>query len=465
MIGLILAGGSGSRLWPLSRELYPKQLLSLGDELSLIQRTVKRLLPSIPAAKIHVVTSHQHRDGILNQLSMIDKALASNLIIEPMGKNTAPAILLSALYLSAKFGPDEVVAVMPADHVIGDEAAFNSFLERAERTAAAGKIVTFGVIPDSPATGFGYIKGGQTQLAEGVFPVERFCEKPDLKTAEGFLASGDYYWNAGMFFFKISTMLSEAQKLLPDMYGKLCGINPADLSEVTDAYNAIENISIDYGIMEKSRLIVVIPVEFKWNDIGDFDAIHELSADKDEHGNVAVGKIAQLDCKNSLLLSSGRLIGGIGLDGMIVVDSEDATLVCPRNRSQDVKLLCQLLKARGDVESIMHRTIYRPWGYSTTLFENPGFVLKRIVVYPGKRLSLQRHYHRSEHWVVVGGSAKVTKGSEEFLLSPNESVYIPATSFHRMENPGKIDLQIIEVQVGDYLKEDDIERIEDDYGR
>ena len=464
-----MAGGSGSRLWPLSRQLYPKQLLRVSGEYSLIQSTAKRLFKSVKPEKIYVVTNHLHGDNIKHQLASIDEKMAKNIILEPRGRNTAPAILLSLFLMKDKYGEDEIVSVMPADHSIQDINKFNEYLLFAEELAKKNTIVTFGIIPDFPSTGYGYIKSGKKFFSKDddktAFVVDSFIEKPELKVAESFLKNGGYYWNGGIFVFSIKTMLNEAKKYLPKLYEMLSNINCSDISQITHVYNNIEGISIDYGIMEKTDNIVVLPVDFGWSDVGDFSSMYELSEPKDENNNAIYGKVATLNCNNSFLYSSGRLIAGIDLSNMVVIDSKDAILICPKDSTQKVKQLYTELKNKKNSETIIHPTVYRPWGYYTTLDESHAFKVKRIVVYPGKRLSLQRHFHRSEHWTVVSGIAKITVDDKKITLQANESTFIPQTSIHRMENPGKIDLQIVEVQVGEYLEEDDIERIEDDFGR
>lgn len=469
MIALIMAGGSGSRLWPLSRELYPKQLLSVSGGDTLIQSTAKRLFRSIKPSDIHVITNHLHSDNIKQQLGKVDEKMSKNIISEPRGRNTAPAILLSLFILKEKYGEDEIVSVMPADHSITDIIGFNECLKYAEEIAQEEHIVTFGIIPDHAATGYGYIKAGKEFHKKddkmAAFLVDSFVEKPESAVAEKFLKQGGYYWNGGIFVFKIKTMLDEAKKFMPKLFEKLSNIDHNNISDITHVYNNIEGISIDYGVMERSDNITVLPVEFGWSDVGDFKSMYELSDPKDDLNNAKYGKVATLDCKDSFFYSSGRLIAGIDLEDMVVIDSNDAVLVCPQKSTQKVKALYNSLKEKKNNETMIHRTVYRPWGYYTTLDETSIFKVKRIVVYPGKRLSLQRHFHRSEHWTVVSGIANITIDDKVFTLQANESTYIPQTSIHRMKNPGKIDLHIVEVQVGEYLEEDDIERIEDDFER
>lgn len=467
MIALILAGGSGSRLWPLSRELYPKQFLDLGYDDSLLRLTARRIQKFTTPDRIFAVTNHQHKDSIISQLQTISSEITENIIVEPMGRNTAPAIALSMNRILKNFSADEIVAVMPSDHVIEDEENFVRCVRLAENVAKTGLTVTFGAKPDRPETGYGYIQAGE--LISGfdaeVFKVKRFTEKPDFQTASSFLKSGDYCWNAGMLFFRISDFIKELNHHTPEIWSRISEINTEDPAAVTDAYNGLPSISIDYALMEKTDKTALIPVNFSWSDVGDFEAMYRLNRKKDQNGNVLCGKVVQQDCSGSLFVSSGRLLAAANLKDMLVIDSADATLICPRKDSQEVKKIYQELKGRGEAEISIHTTVYRPWGYYTTLEKGQGFIVKRIVVYPGKRLSLQRHYHRSEHWTVVSGTARIIRGNEEIHLSQNESTFIPATTGHRLENPGRIDLQLIEVQVGQLLIEEDIERIEDDYGR
>lgn len=470
MLALVLAGGSGSRLWPLSRQFFPKQLLNVGDKkYSLIQNTILRLSKTVSFKNIFTISNVLHRDSIINQLYEINDCLVNNVIFEPVGKNTAPAILLSLLYIEKLFSGDEVIAIMPADHLIKDEELFNENLVFAKKVAKKGKIVTFGIIPEYPSSGYGYIKKTKNVISkEGnivAYEVEKFIEKPDINIAKEFLKSRDYLWNSGMFIFKISVMIDMFKRYLPNYYDLLSHIDIKNLSEITDTYNKMESISIDNGIMEKINDISVIPVDFGWSDIGDFKALYELN-DKDKNNNVVKGKVISLDCKNSFIFSeSDRLIAAVDLDDVVIVDSDDATLICSKDSTQRVKEIYSKIKEKGENEAFFHKTVYRPWGYFVNLSSGNRHKIKRIVVYPGKRLSLQRHFHRSEHWTVVSGTAKIVCGEREFFLHVNESTYIPPATLHRLENPGKIELHIVEIQVGDYTGEDDIERIEDDYKR
>jgi len=473
LYGVILAGGSGTRFWPLSREMNPKQILKVFGAESLIWQTIKRLLPIIPQNQVYVVTNNKLAQEIRTSL-ITEKEPFNNVgyLIEPQAKNTAPAIGLAAVYLS-ELNPDAVMAILPSDHFLGNPDEFLSVLKHAEKLARAGYLVTLGLKPTRPETGFGYIKLGMKldEFSDG-YPshmVERFVEKPDRTTAESYLESGDYLWNSGMFVFKASTILDEIKRLMPDLYGLLMQFREFSLDEwgsekAKAVFSEAASLSIDYGVMEKSSNVAVVPLNLGWIDVGSLTAIGEF-IEKDANGNAITGNVIDIESKNSIIYGEDRLVATLGLEDMIVIDTRDATLVCPKDRAQEVRKIVDVLKARNAEEYLVHRTMYRPWGCYTLLERGPGFKIKIIEVTPGARLSLQMHHHRSEHWVVISGTATVTRGEEVFNVHVNESTYIPPSTSHRLENPGLIPLKIIEVQNGEYLEEDDIVRTEDDYAR
>ncbi|MCL6473014.1 MAG: mannose-1-phosphate guanylyltransferase/mannose-6-phosphate isomerase [Firmicutes bacterium] len=473
LYGVILAGGSGTRFWPLSREMTPKQLLRVFGTESLIWQTIKRLLPLIAQDQVYIVSNsklaEEIRTSLITEKEPFDKV---GYLIEPEARNTAPAIGLAATYLST-INPDAVMAVLPSDHLIGNPDDFLACLEHAESLANSGYLVTLGLKPNRPETGFGYIKLG-TALEKFddsymSYMVERFIEKPNKETAESYLKSGDYFWNSGMFVFKASTILDEIEKLMPELFNLLMRFKELSLDEwgseqACSIFSLAESTSIDYGIMEKSDKVAVIPVDLDWSDVGSLVAIGDFLA-TDERGNTTSGNVIDIDSKNSIIYGEDRLVATLGLEDMIVVDTHDATLICPKDRAQDVRKVVDVLKAKNANEYLVHRTMHRPWGSYTLLERGPGFKIKIIEVKPGARLSLQMHHHRSEHWVVISGTARVTRGDEVFNVHVNESTFIPPSTIHRLENPGMIPLKIIEVQNGEYLEEDDIVRAEDDYAR
>jgi mannose-1-phosphate guanylyltransferase/mannose-6-phosphate isomerase len=467
---LIMAGGQGTRFWPLSREMCPKQLLRLGGDSTLLQQTVLRLEGMIAPQDVHVVTGSRLLVDIKTQLGELGPGKAvpkENIIVEPAARNTAPAIGLGALRLM-RLDPDCVMAVLPSDHMIKGDDLFRDALTAATALAEEGRLVVFGVRPTRPETGYGYIRLGG-EIGAGSFVVERFVEKPDRKTAEGYLASGDYLWNSGMFVWKASVILAEIEKHMPALSDALTKIDAAIGSEdeqaaMADAFNGIQPESIDFGVMEKSDNVAAVRAEFTWSDLGSWDAIQAI-AEPDGEGNVTVGRVVELDCHDTTIYADKRLVAGIGLEGMVVVDTPDATLVCRKDVSQRVKEVVGILKERGYEEYCTHKTVQRPWGSYTVQQEGPMFKIKRIEVKPGAKLSLQMHHHRSEHWVVVSGTARVTVAEKDVLLAPNESTYVPVGSRHRLENPGRVPLTLIEVQCGDYVGEDDIVRFDDKYGR
>lgn len=485
---VILAGGSGSRLWPLSRQHLPKQFLVLDGDGSLLQTTINRLAPAIGAGNVLVVTQESHAKG-----ESYHALLAYRTLFEPIGRNTAPAIALAAAYLMLE-GDDPVMVVLPSDHVIKDEAGFRALLDVAIQEALGGKLVTFGIQPTRPDTGFGYIKtkktglrtvgrglsdkpeGGSTQSSvlspqSCIYEVERFTEKPDHATAERFLQEGNYFWNSGMFVWRASVILAEMQRYLPAVY-QIVQTIVAESRTGTSFQQAVEkhfaampSISIDYGVLEKSDRVSLIPCDIGWNDVGSWQAVHEISP-KDENGNALQGNVIAVDCKNTLVRAEKRLVAAIGLEDVCVIETADAVLISKSDQTQDVRKVVDALQQCGATEHICHTKVNRPWGSYTVLEEDPeGFKLKRIEVAPGARLSLQSHKRRSEHWVVVSGTATVTNGNDIITVYKNQSTYIPIGTKHRLENLGTEPLHIVEIQVGEYLGEDDIQRYEDNYGR
>lgn len=464
LTGVILAGGLGTRFWPLSRSQYPKQVLRLLGSESMIQATITRLLPRIPAARLAVVTSAAQAEIIRLELSR--KGWHDiRIILEPEARNTAPAVGLAAVLLGNE-NPGGLLAVFPADHFINDPASLLAALERGAAWAAAGYLVTFGIPPSRPETGYGYIKQGPPLDAAGsVFQAARFIEKPDLARARAFLDEGGYYWNSGIFLFRRDALLEAMERHLPEVHRGLVRLKEAPGGDfLAEIYRDFPNISLDHGIMEKAARVAVVPVEMGWNDVGTWGALQEILPG-DAQGNVILGRVLDLGSKGSTVYAQERLVATIGLENTIVVDTQDATLVCHRDRVQEVKELVAELHRRGMAESVQHPTVARPWGQYTVVDEGRGYKVKQIEVAPAGRLSLQRHEHRAEHLVVVQGTAKVTIGSETRLVRSNQSVYIPAKTAHRLENPESVPLRLIEVQTGSYIGEDDIQRLDDDSSR
>jgi mannose-1-phosphate guanylyltransferase/mannose-6-phosphate isomerase len=468
MTPIILSGGSGSRLWPLSRKQYPKQFLALTGEHTLFQQTLQRL--SVEGMQPPVLVANlEHRFIVQEQLQQIGQQ-AQLLLLEPFGRNTAPAVAMAALQLIAE-GRDELMLVLPADHVLDDQQTFSQALALATVAAEKGEMVLFGVPADRPETGYGYIRGGvDAQLPDGVARVARFVEKPDAEHAAEYVASGDYYWNSGMFLFRASRFLEELKRHDVDIYDTC--LLALERSQRKDAEISIDpatfaccpDNSIDYAVMEKTTRACVVPLAAGWNDVGSWSSIWEVH-DKDAAGNVTKGDVLLEDSRNCLVHGNGKLVSVLGLDDIVVVETKDAMMVAHRDRVQDVKKLVGRLDAQGRSETQNHCAVYRPWGSYDSVDMGGRFQVKHITVKPGAQLSLQMHHHRAEHWIVVSGTAKVTCDDREFLLTENQSTYIPMTSVHRLSNPGKIPLEIIEVQSGTYLGEDDIERLEDVYGR
>lgn len=463
IVPVILSGGSGTRLWPLSREAYPKQFLPLVGDDTMLQATWKRVASIAGAAPI-VVANQEHRFMAAEQLREC-KVLPQALILEPVGRNTAPAIAIAALQALAN-GDDALLLVLPSDHVVRNEAAFHAAVKQAAIAAEAGKLVTFGIVPTAPETGYGYIKAA---AGEGVRAVDRFVEKPDLATAEQYVASGEYFWNSGMFLFKASRYLKELEALQPAILAacrKALDKAARDNDFIrldAEAFAASPNDSIDYAVMEKTAHAAVVPLDAEWNDVGSWSALWEVS-DKDTEGNACHGDVIALDCKDSYAYGN-RLIAMVGLQDVVVVETDDAVFVGHKDRVQDVKEIVGRIKRDGRSEAAAHRKVYRPWGAYDSIDNGARFQVKRITVKPGATLSLQMHHHRAEHWIVVSGTAEVTRGDEVILLSENQSTYIPLGVTHRLKNPGKLPLELIEVQSGSYLGEDDIVRFEDSYGR
>jgi mannose-1-phosphate guanylyltransferase/mannose-6-phosphate isomerase len=461
VFGVILAGGWGTRFWPLSRSQYPKQVLRLLGSDSMLQSTVERLLPRIPAARLAVVTNASQA-GLIHQELHRRGWDEVRILLEPQGRNTAAAVGLAAVSLLEEAG-EGVMAVFPADHYIRAQAGLLQGLDLGAGWAQAGYLVTFGIPPTRPETGYGYIKQGPPLEDQGrAYRVDRFIEKPPLAQAREFLAAGGYYWNSGIFMFRPDVIMDACSRFLPDLYRELTRLRQPEKPSLEEIYQRLPDISLDHGILEKAENVVVVPVEMGWNDVGTWEALHELFP-ADARGNVKEGRILDQDSQECIFWAQKRLVATIGLTNTIVVDTPDATLVCPRDRAQEVKDLVTELHRQQLVESVHHTTVERPWGRYTVTDEGPGFKVKRIVVEAGKKLSLQVHQHRAEHWVVVSGTAQVTIGQEIRLVSSNQSVYIPQKTPHRLENPTIEPLQIVEVQTGDYLEEDDIRRLEDDY--
>ncbi len=456
---LILAGGKGTRLWPLSRELMPKQFIRIFDDTSLFQKTVERALLFSKPKEIFIVTNKEYHFRVFDELRDMGIDIPEeNVLLEPVGKNTLPAIYWGIRTINENFGKSKV-AVLPSDHLVDVNEKYIDAFKKAEKLAEA-YFVTFGVKPTKPHTGYGYIRPGE-KLEVG-YKVAEFKEKPDLETAKKYVEEG-YYWNSGMFMFDTELFIEEVKKLTPDVYKAF-----EEAKSIEEAYEMVPDISVDYGIMEKTDKAAVVPLNVYWNDLGSFDSIYEAFK-KDQNGNAVrirglKAEYIGIDSNNNLIITE-RLTATVGVRDLIIIDTGDALLVASRGEGQKVKLVYEKLKEKNDERAIVHRTAYRPWGSYTILEEGDRYKIKRLTVLPGKRLSLQMHYHRSEHWVVVRGTAKVVVEDKEMLLRPGESVFIPAGVKHRLENPGKVVLEVIETQIGEYLGEDDIVRFQDDFGR
>jgi mannose-1-phosphate guanylyltransferase/mannose-1-phosphate guanylyltransferase/mannose-6-phosphate isomerase len=466
---VILSGGSGTRLWPMSRALYPKQLLPLVSAHSLLQETVQRVADPARFAAPLVIANDEHRFIIAEQLRQIDAAPQA-IVLEPVGRNTAPAACIAALILAAS-DPGALLLVMPSDHVIADGDAFRAAVARAAEAARAGALVTFGIAADRPETGYGYIRrGAPLQGQDGCYAVAAFVEKPDRARAQSYVAAGDYAWNSGIFLFPAGLYLDELTRRHPELVaGCRAALEKAqrDLTFLRldkQSFAALRGESIDYAVMEHTKRAAVVPVSMGWDDIGSWDALWSIG-DKDATGNVMLGDVIAEDSKNSYFRSEERLIAALGVEDLVVVATGDVVLVAKRDRAQDIKLLVARLERAGRSELGTHLTVHRPWGTYRSIHEGNRVQVKHIMVKPGAQLSLQMHHHRAEHWVVVSGTAKVVRGEDEIMLYEDQSTYIPLGTKHRLENPGKIPLHLIEVQSGSYLGEDDIVRFQDTYGR
>lgn len=466
IVPVLLSGGVGSRLWPVSRESHPKQFLPLVGEFSMLQDTLLRTTGLQASAPV-VVCNEEHRFMVAEQLRQVDLP-ANAMILEPEGRNTAPAVALAAIQVAAS-NPDAVLLVLPADHVIQDIPAFVTAVDRALPLAEDGKLVTFGVVPTQPETGYGYIKCGSS-VGDDLYQLDRFVEKPDAATAKDYVASGDFLWNSGMFLLGAQAYLDELQKYAPAML-KACQEAMTGASEDldfvrpgADAFLSCPSDSIDYAVMEKTDSGAVVALDCGWSDVGAWSALWEV-ASRDDGGNASVGDVILDDCSNSYFRSDSRLVAATGVDGLVVIETADAVLVADKDKVQDVKNIVTQLKSKKRSEASLHRRVYRPWGSYESLVTSERFQVKRIVVNPGETLSLQMHHHRAEHWIVVHGTAEVTCEDKVFMLGEDESTYIPLGHKHRLANPGRIPLELIEVQSGAYLGEDDIVRFEDVYGR
>ena len=463
-----MSGGAGTRLWPLSRQTFPKQLLPIMAEESMLQATVGRVAGPAFAPPI-IVASEEHRFFVKRQLEEAGLQVEA-ILLEPIGRNTATAAALAAHWVIAS-GNDDILLLMPSDHVVGDVPAFHAAVQKGIAAAESGKLVTFGIRPDEPNTQYGYIEFVEEGAGQGVHPVRQFVEKPDEQRASEYLASGRFAWNSGIFLFKASALLEEMARHLPDSHETIARSMASPEQDGLfvrpdrKAFAAAQNISIDHGIMEKTDKAMVVPVEMRWSDVGSWQALWKHSP-ADKNNNVVQGDVMALDTQNSLLRTDeGRLLTAIGLDNMAVVAVRDAIFVAPLSRAADVKLLVDRLQAQGRECVVSPAKVARPWGSFETIDKGARFQIKRLVVGPGESLSLQKHFHRSEHWVVVHGTAEVTVGETVSLLQENQSTYIPAGTTHRLANPGKVPLELIEVQCGPYLGEDDIVRLNDQYGR
>ncbi len=465
LIPVIMAGGSGTRLWPLSRRMLPKQFLNLNGDHSMLQQTLLRLDGVTTRAPV-VVCNQEHRFLAADQLEEIDSQ-GYEIVLEFEGRNTAPAIAVAAL-LAMKQEQDPMMLVLAADHIIGDVNAFHAAIQEAESLAQQDLLVTFGIVPTAAETGYGYIQRGAS-CGKG-FKVSQFVEKPDLQRAVEYLATGDFYWNSGMFLFRASLFLEELQRFRPDIE-EACraavekGRKDLDFFRLDEqSFSACPSESIDYAVMEKSDRSAVVPLDAGWSDVGSWSALWELDA-KDENHNAMHGDVLLFDTRNSLVHAQDRLVTTVGIDGVVVIETKDAVLVADKSQSQEVRHIIEELRAKERPEDQFHRVVYRPWGSFDSIEEGERFKVKRITVKPGAKLSVQMHHHRAEHWIVVSGTARVTKGDETILLTENESIYMGVGETHALENPGVIPLDIIEVQTGSYLGEDDIVRFEDIYGR
>lgn len=466
MIPVILAGGTGSRLWPLSRMLYPKQFIPLTAKDSLLQETLKRLSPLEKRNPI-IVCNEAHRFMVAEQCRQIGLA-PSAIILEPAVRNTAPAIALAAMEVRSNH-EDDVMLVLPADHVINASERFFQTIREGIEIAQNGFLVTFGIVPRKPETGYGYIRMG-ARTEKGGFKVDRFVEKPDYQRAQAYVTDGGYLWNSGMFMFKASAYLEELDTCQPDIF-KACEKAMHGLSKDIDftrvdaaAFIDCPEDSIDYAVMEKTDKAIVLPLDTEWSDVGSWSALWEI-ADKDQDGNACFGDVITHECINTYIRAEKKLIAALGVEELVIVESDDAFMVAHKDRVQDVKKIIKQLKRQGRSEFKIHRQVFRPWGNYDSIDRGERFQVKRITVLPGQKLSLQKHHHRAEHWIVVRGTAQITNGDHQLILTENQSTYIPLGAVHQLENPGVIPLELIEVQSGTYLGEDDIVRLDDIYGR
>jgi mannose-1-phosphate guanylyltransferase/mannose-6-phosphate isomerase len=467
LVPVLLSGGSGTRLWPLSRELNPKQLLALTSDRTMLQETAARVAGIAGVSAPLVVCNEAHRFLVAEQLHQLLGKPPAGILLEPVGRNTAPAVALAA-HAAQALDANAVILVLPADHVIRDIAAFQAAVQLALPSAEQGMLVTFGIVPDRAETGYGYIRKARGKGP--TFPIQQFVEKPDAEKANEFVKSGEYLWNSGMFLFKASRYLEELEKLAPDI-AKVCqeafagATRDLDFTRVpAEVFAKCRSESIDYAVMEKTSNAVVVPLDAGWSDVGSWASLHDASP-QDDHGNAIQGDVLMYDTTGCYLYGEDRLIATVGLRDHVVVETKDAVLVAPRDRVQDVKKIVEQLKAAGRSEHSLHREVFRPWGSYDSVENGERYQVKRLTVKPGASMSLQMHHHRAEHWIVVSGTARITRNDEVFLLEENQSTYIPIGARHRIENPGKITLHIIEVQSGSYLGEDDIVRFEDRYGR
>ncbi|HDG9809451.1 mannose-1-phosphate guanylyltransferase/mannose-6-phosphate isomerase [Raoultella planticola] len=469
LLPVIMAGGTGSRLWPMSRELYPKQFLRLYGQNSMLQETITRL-SGLDTHEPMVICNEEHRFLVAEQLRQLDK-LSHNIILEPVGRNTAPAIALAALQ-ATKNGDDPLLLVLAADHIINNVQVFHEAVRVAQKYAEIGHLVTFGIVPDSPETGYGYIQRGDVldDTQQAPYKVARFVEKPDRTHAEAYLSSGEYYWNSGMFMFRAKKYLSELAKYRPDIL-EACkkSVSSAEdgndfISIPHDIFCACPDESVDYAVMEKTADAVVVGLDADWNDVGSWSALWDVSP-KDHHGNVLTGDSWVHNSQNCYINSDGQLVAAIGVENLVIISTKDAVLVMDKERAQDVKKIVEHLKQNKRSEYKRHREIYRPWGRSDVIVQTSRFNVNRITVKPGGAFSMQMHHHRAEHWVILSGTGQITVNGKQFLLTENQSTFIPIGAEHCLENPGKIPLEVLEIQSGTYLGEDDIIRIKDQYGR